>query len=808
MNIIHSKFRSCLFLFFLLGVITCLGSCATEYQPSYLTVADVAAKSGLPFDGTWTTQQKAVYRFDRGRVSAVSVRGIKPGGINGKNIKRISPGRYALEWLTWNKTKRVSSYGPAHLKMVTLSKMKITIAPNQETGIVKELNYILNKQHINNLFAYLQEWEQQADINDNIDKVLKAYRSFLYGHPKSPYHQQAKARIAELSWEKVRKADTIYDYRRYLRANPKSPYKNEAKERIAELEWEKIQKADTITAYRRYLRSHRKSPYKRQAEERIVALEWEKVQNANSITVYETFIKAYPKSAFTSEAKLKIVSLNYQKVKEIDTIKAYQEFMYKFPNSKYRPLIKLRLNELIRIKDEEKRKQAERNRQEWETTKKINTAEAYRQFFSKNPNSMYKDSPDGLAKLFKKCKSGKCSDYLYSLWDQAQWEKARIADQRKVYRKYLLLFPNGKHVPQANRAIDNLDWQPCLDNQSQEDCENYLSLQKKGKYRSKAKEILINLEFAAVKELNTIEGYQKFLKKHYNHQAAKTGLRQLRYTKAVETGKFEDWIDFYDKSKVSSYARKKWEKSDRSTYEKMMANAKTEIEQLLFNDVTSKPSLKSAKEYLKRFPEGIHKQQVKILAEPLFFKEAHDVNTVVAYNKYLKIYPTGFSSEKIQELMEKVLWSETEKKNNYKSYQYYSKKYPKGPHVKQANEKLLWMKANPAKPAIDHPNEIIGTGSRPKFSWVTKFTEESGRVGYYVSGSGWVIDSKGNKWGPNGHKGSRGTVKVKAGGKGQDSHWVRGSTFCGGRLEYTWIGEDENGHKIRFVETIFLKCKK
>jgi hypothetical protein len=268
-----------------------------------------------------------------------------------------------------------------------------------------------------------------------------------------------------------------------------------------------------------------------------------------------------------------------------------------------------------------------------------------------------------------------------------------------------------------------------------------------------------------------------------------------------------DWINFYDKSKVSSYKLRKWPKKDRQAYEQMMTNAETEIEQLIFNDITAKPNLQSAKEYFKRFPKGIHNQQVKILTEPLFYKDACKLDTVKAYKNYLTLYPTGFSSGTILTLLEKAIWRETEKKNTRRVYTDYIKKYPNSTYSQKANDKLTWMKANPATPKIDFPKEIVGQGSPPRFSWVTRFSEGSGKVGYSVSGSGWVIDLKGGKWGPSGHKGNRGTIKVKPGGKGQDSHWVRGRTFCGGRLEYVWVGEDDNGHKIKFYETIYLKCK-
>jgi hypothetical protein len=70
-----------------------------------------------------------------------------------------------------------------------------------------------------------------------------------------------------------------------------------------------------------------------------------------------------------------------------------------------------------------------------------------------------------------------------------------------------------------------------------------------------------------------------------------------------------------------------------------------------------------------------------------------------------------------------------------------------------------------------------------------------------------LFAKNGDKYGPNGHKGSRGKVTVKPGGTSQDDHWVRGDTFCGGRLEYEWEGKDTNGHRVYLEERINLICK-
>jgi outer membrane protein assembly factor BamD (BamD/ComL family) len=547
---------------------------------------------------------------------------------------------------------------------------------------------------------------------------------------------------------------------------------------------------------------------KQQAAASYAELSWEKTQEINTIDAYKAFLQKHKGSVFDHQAKTRLAELDWKKAQESDKIEDYQVFLQKYPTSEHRQLINVRIKALIEIREAERRKQAAQELDEWEATKQSNTLEAYRQFFSKRPESIYKESSEEMAKLFKQCKTAECSDYFYLLWDQAKWKETKATSHKEAYQQYLLLFPDGKHLSSAKEAVDDIDWQVCKNGQNKNSCETYLAVHKRGKHAKEAKEIITNIEFADVKQLNTIEGYEKFLKTHWDHKDALTGLRHRRYAIAVETGKLDNWLRFYDGSKVPSYKRRDLNKTEQSTYDQMMENAEKEIDRLLFEDITADHSLKSAKQYLKMFPKGNHKQQVLILMEPIFYKEANSLNTVSAYTEYLGLYPTGFSSEDARMLMDKALWAKTQKDNDHTSYSYYIKKHPNGLYSKEANEKIAWMKANPAKPKIDYPQVIVGSGSPPRFSWVTKFSEESGQIGYTVSGGGWVKDIAGRRYGPNGRKGSRGSVTVPPGGKAQDDHWVRGSTFCGGSIDYTWVGKDTNGHRITLSEIIRLTCKK
>lgn len=412
-----------------------------------------------------------------------------------------------------------------------------------------------------------------------------------------------------------------------------------------------------------------------------------------------------------------------------------------------------------------------------------------------------------LSRLFKECGTPECSDYVFARWDEAQWRVAESAGSRASYREYLLLFPTGVHASDARVRIEEIDWTACRDGAGAEPCQSYTTRHPKGKYLADANGKLVEYELAAAVEQNTVKAFQEFLKKHPSHDAARERLRNLRYATAVASRSLADWIAFFDESKLPSYTVGKWTPAARAQYEQMLKNAEEEIERLLYEQAVGENALQRLREYLKRFPKGAHHQQVTIRMEPLVYEEAVKLDTEEAYQKYLAQYPEGFSSERINVLFEAAMWRRVNAAKSHSGYTQYLKRFPGGPHADEAKAQIEYMQANPAVPKIVHPPTITGQGSPPRFSWTTRFIEESGRAGYSVSGYGWVIDPKGAKWGPGGRQGNRGSLTVKPGGTAQDDHWVRGETFCGGRLEYDWSGEDTHGHPVRLREVIQLVCK-
>jgi len=144
-------------------------------------------------------------------------------------------------------------------------------------------------------------------------------------------------------------------------------------------------------------------------------------------------------------------------------------------------------------------------------------------------------------------------------------------------------------------------------------------------------------------------------------------------------------------------------------------------------------------------------------------------------------------------------------------YQTILREYPDTPTAARVEAALAmtreelaaWREKTPAVPTAEFPKEVE-RDSDDRWSWATVFEETGGKVGYTLSGEGWIVDAEGDKYGPVGTKITRGSVTVPAGGRAEDSYWCAGDKFVDGYAVFTWSGEDDNGHPITIEEEIHL----
>jgi len=236
-----------------------------------------------------------------------------------------------------------------------------------------------------------------------------------------------------------------------------------------------------------------------------------------------------------------------------------------------------------------------------------------------------------------------------------------------------------------------------------------------------------------------------------------------------------------------------------------LKDAQAALDPLVFRKLDAEEDFSSFERYLELSSKD--KDALMSRMEPFMFEWAQRVGTVESYEKYLEYYPEGAHLKDAQAAMDPALFKKAQEEDWYSAYEKYIEKFPNGADVPKAKERIEWLKANKAVVEIDYPGELEQTSSpysnvsSPFWAWDTVFKETGGKVGFRLSGSGYILDPKGGRWvSEYGNCISRGEISVPAGGTESDSYWHAsgGHERCNGYAVFTWAGEDAGGHHLEF----------
>jgi hypothetical protein len=403
-----------------------------------------------------------------------------------------------------------------------------------------------------------------------------------------------------------------------------------------------------------------------------------------------------------------------------------------------------------------------------------------------------------LGNIFRRCKTPEGADKVFALWDDAAFQDAQQLGTSNAYHSYVTRFPKGKHFSAVQTALDGIAWAGCKI-RDLKSCRSYVEDYPQGLHSRDAQETIQGLEYESVKSQDSIEGYQKFLADHYDYAPARERLGELLYARAVSTGALADWLEYYDRYRFIGYTD--------SAAKARTANAEKEIERLMYAEIVGGSTLKMCEDYLGRFREGPHEQQVRIAMEPLLFEAVAKENSIEAYKKYLNAYPQGSFAAQARTSLDPLLFAWASKEDWCTAYNEYLKFCPACSNAEKAEQRLAWLKANPAVPSISFPAELAAPNGR--WEWDTVFKETGGKTGFKVDGTGYILTSKGEKYVvQGGFNISRGEEKVPPGGSKKENYWVGNGSyvFCDGDAVFTWTGEDAGGHPVKFDEKVHLKC--
>lgn len=228
---------------------------------------------------------------------------------------------------------------------------------------------------------------------------------------------------------------------------------------------------------------------------------------------------------------------------------------------------------------------------------------------------------------------------------------------------------------------------------------------------------------------------------------------------------------------------------------------------------------------LQEYPHTLNRDQAEAILSQLYgewagqLREAGDYEEAIEKCQIiLRGYPSTPTGAQVKAALAEIYaeWAaQLREAEDYEAaiekYEIILRDYPDTPTGEQAQKAMAetheefaaWRERNPAIPVAEFPEELR-RDSEDRWSWVTVFKETGGKVGYTLSGSGWIVDPKGHRYGPWGSIIDRGSVTVPAGGKAEDSYWFGGDRFIDGHAVFTWSGEDASGHAITIEEKVHL----
>ena len=434
------------------------------------------------------------------------------------------------------------------------------------------------------------------------------------------------------------------------------------------------------------------------------------------------------------------------------------------------------------------------------------------------------------------------------------WGRCQQDGSLKAYRSFLAEHRSGPWANKARNVISKMEFDEAKEANTIAAYEGFM---KKRTYHKEALERLAALMYQRAVDSGTLADWQNFRERFrrvmYRHKDDK--LRNMLDSAAKETERlsFEEILaepslerceTFLQEFRSSTRKPQVLIKMEPALFESVMQKNKVNpyldylkhypsgyrdqeirgrLDALVFSKLAKSEDFKKFRAYLKLFPKERAALVKKML--PFMFDWAKEIGTKKAYETFLiwqnpppgpylkpdEIKPRPKDLDPriitIEELLEPLAWKKAQSLDWHTSYKDYLRRFPQGKNAASGRERLTFLRNNKAEIKMIAPMVIKKSGD--KWKWDTKFTETGGKVGFKLTGYGWIYNAKGKKYGTSYNYGpanriNRGSVNVKAGKTGSDAYWFRGS-FTGGQVIFTWSGEDQGGHRYKFTEKVQIQ---
>jgi len=435
---------------------------------------------------------------------------------------------------------------------------------------------------------------------------------------------------------------------------------------------------------------------------------------------------------------------------------------------------------------------------------KKNSVEAYDNFMKKYPVSEYTE--------------------------EAEFNKAVLLNTPDAFEYFITKYPSGKHNDLAESTRCRLAYLRIENSENIDLYKNFLEgFGDCSYYNNLVRRELTMLEYRRTEKINTIEAFIDFRNRYpdskYDLQVD-YNIQKLKYEFALAENTLLAYNNFINKYPESNYSRDAVKKietievesainsnsidSVNKYYEKFPDNAELiafmkKIEGPDYFNAKKAKSVYAYEAFLLKYPDGFYKQDAEDAIEKIDYDKIKNSLSIKDYKAFLEKYPQGnFKNRAKHSIYDLNSWDEAKKEDWYSEYEDYIEKYPDGFYIKEATERLEWLKSQTAKYSADYKKTLKGgpspysNVSSPFFKWKVTFRENGGLLGYKIKGSGWYYDKDGEAWGNSSYSGtSTGELVVKPGGSDSFDTWFSGSKFVGGYIQFYFRGEDAGGHDIK-----------
>ncbi len=207
--------------------------------------------------------------------------------------------------------------------------------------------------------------------------------------------------------------------------------------------------------------------------------------------------------------------------------------------------------------------------------------------------------------------------------DKKLWDETVLVNTTTAYQSYLSQFPEGKYIGQANDKIQDLYFD---DGKNKGNVisvyDEYVKSYPKGKYLGEFETLI----YEQAKKKNTLVAFENYASR----------FPKGKYLAEVETLLYEGVLSGESSMTAGEYLVRFPESDHRG-----------DIEQLMYDSLTVDPSVAKADTFLLYFPEGQYAENVNLMLEDLYYKNAVATNARYAIRAFINKFPESKHIRKI-----------------------------------------------------------------------------------------------------------------------------------------------------------------